>query len=72
MDMNWDIIISVGIFVVGVVFFLIWQPTRVLLKEIIFHPFEDSLIKIVPKKDDTPVVTVPPKGRSWRPVEDRK
>jgi hypothetical protein len=51
--MNLELIIGLIVFIALSVCFLLWQPTRVVLKEIFFHPLEASTIAVVSKKTES-------------------
>lgn len=58
-----ELIISGIIFIVVMVLFILWQPTRLLLREIFLHPLKDSVFVVRDETDG---------GKEEKPNSDSK
>jgi hypothetical protein len=56
--MLFDLLITGIIFLIVITLFLIWKPTRVILKEIFFRPLQESTLKIVEDQEISKTVKV--------------
>jgi hypothetical protein len=56
--MLFDLLITGIIFLIVITLFLIWKPTRVILKEIFFRPLQESTLKIIEDQEISKTVAV--------------